>query len=71
MVNPHNYEVAAVGAWVEALRDDLPDLCQCPPSGQDHLGTYSKHRETANRIALLWNMTRHIQTEDLHEHLVK
>lgn len=71
MVNPHNYAVLAVGSNVEALRDDLADLCQCPPSGQEHFSTYTAHSQTAARIALLWNMTRHIQTEDLHEHLVK
>lgn len=70
MINPHNYEVCAVGTWVEALRDDIPDLCQCPPSGQDHLTTYSKQKNTADRIAVLWNLTRHIPTEDLAEHFV-
>lgn len=71
MVNPHNYEVVAIGPHVEVLRDDLADLCQCPPVGQEHFATYTKHSETAARIALLWNSTRHIPTENLQEHLAK
>lgn len=71
MVNPHNYKVLAVGCHVEALREDLADLCQCPPVGQEHFATYTTYSETAHRIALLWNMTRHVPTESLQEHLAK
>jgi len=71
MINPHNYEVMAVGCHVEVLRDDLADLCQCPPVGQEHFSTYTQHSATATRIALLWNMTRHIPTEELEGYLTK
>lgn len=59
--------VIAVGAWVEAIRDDAADLCNCDPAsmGQSGMRSDEETRANARRIAACWNACDGISTDAL------
>jgi hypothetical protein len=63
----HDYQVCAVGEWVETENDGIADLCTCDAQSLDqgHLRDYAGSAAIAKRIALLWNLSAGMSDTDI------